>query len=849
MKSAELMQLGERFGVNMLNNYKKPTLFFILSVLLVFCAQSAFALSYSREEINGLLDCFEITEGIDFTDGTKNISRAEFVKTAVKLSNADTNFTVQTSFTDISQSEFKDYIETAYGLGIISDNNLFRPDDAVTRDEAIIMVVNAIGGRDIVNLIGTGSTGYRTLSDKLSLTDGISNTLMTYNDAVTMLGNALTSHSIEFNSSKFSLNSQVLYMNSAFNVYRHSGIVEANSYTGIYTYDGAGHGSVVIDGVTYTDTIGATEYFGRTVIYYTDREDDLICAYPKYDDDVFLVDAFEYDSIEDGKLVYYTDSNKRKTLSLADNPIFIVNGTFTTENAVPQSINYGTYTLIDSDNDGKYDICKITDLSVRKIKSVSKRDFSLTFEDTADSIKLESNEYLDVYIYSNGEEIDFSQLQTGDIVTIEQSTAPNMNYIIVNICTARSIDCQVTSVSQEENIAVFDDTEYKICPNVQISFGVYGTAYFDADGVCIYFENDVSAVYGYIVRMYEDEFSEDVTAKIYTERGRWVNVKFKDKVKFNGTGGFTPQEIRSMSDFYSGDKFKHQLISYRVNGKNEISEINTVQTKYTRWSATEKHAIDNGELVRTLSTTSATYRNSTSNFAGTIFLQPDTIIFMLSPDAGDKLQESDIRIVNSGNFVDGQTYPLVTAYNQTDWGATPVVLVNDADSVYTYSDLAVVLSHSLGLDGEECAATVVKCFYKGAEYSFFMPISEKNALTAGDVISFTIDNDGYISSYKIHSSLGDDEIAHSAVAANTNANSYIVGKVRTINHSDEMITVQRNDSVDTCIFDDSTLVWIYDKSLTSGMVSIGTAADIIEGKTVFLKNAYGKVKQAIVVTE
>lgn len=825
---------------------RNTVIFFINAILVFFIHSVAFAQSYNEDMSIGLLETLDITTETTVSADSKVVTRGEFAKISVKLAGYDTNSSIETSFSDIAGNKYADYIKTALYFGIISDNDIFRPDDPTTRDEAIIMTVSALGGRNFAEMLGQDINGFYEVAKLLGLTDGCNNSIMTGSDTIKMLDNALRTYCIEYNPSGkgYSLNPSELYIHRTFDVYQYEGVVEANSYAGMYEYEGAGRDAVLINGKRYMDYIGGGQYLGRAVYYYVNSEDsDIVYIYPKYNDDVMTVDAFDFSALSSGKFSYYTANNKEKNVKISAKPIFIINNTFVPENEIPEKINYGEYTLVDSDNDGIFDVFLITDLSVYKIKNISERNSTIYFYETEDSINLDSDE-LDLFIYINGEPAKFSDLQIGDIVTIEQSSSTDLNYIIIKVYT-NNISCQVTSTSADNTNVGLDGENYQICPNVYVRLGAYGTAYFDDNERCIYFDIDISVVYGYLSKIYRDESEENVFAKIYTERGRWVDLQLNNNVKLNGKNGCSPDEIYTF--IAPNGVFKHQMISYKIDSNNKITEINTVQTQYTRWTDTEQGAIDNGLLVQTEQASSAIYRETTANFGGTIFIQPDTIIFMLAAGTGDTISDNNISVIKSGELVNGQTYPSVTAYNQTKYGTTPVVLCINPDTVYTYSDLAVVETVAEGIDGDDNVTNVLNCFYKGGNYSFFLKEADSNVFQKGDVFSLALDSDGYINSYEIHCRLGDDDIKPIAVGTNVNANSYILGVVRTINHSFGMVTIQRDSSVDTCVLDSSAEILVYDKSLRKPKTQYGTINDITEGQTVFLKNSYGKVKTAIVV--
>lgn len=830
---------------------KKITqILFCLALLTVFAfsLDSYAAEAYELREQSALLSALEITDDANWADDDVAVTRAEFAKLAVRLSGCDAAMPANGSFTDISNSEYNDYILTALNLNIISDAETFRPLDGITRDEALVMTVSALGGREFANVIGSGMDGFINLSARMGLAKGCDKIIMTRRDAVTMLDNALRSYVIEceYLDETYSLSSSKIYLEEKFKVSRYEGIIEENSYTGLYSLKGAGKGCVSVNGKTYKDTVGASEFLGRNVYYYlNDSKTNIVCISPKYDDDVLTVDSFDFENIEDGKLNYSVDGDEKEA-RISKKPIYLLNGTFVSEGKVPENITYGKYTLADFDDNGVYDIISITDLKVYKIKGISKIKSEIYFEDTDDFAAFDTDD--DIIVTKNNAKINPDELKIGDVVTFEKSASSDINYCKLDVITNKSVS-KITGVDKEDNRIVIDGNTYDILKNIDVKTGLYGTFYLDGARRVVYFDNDISVVYGYITAMHDEAMSDDIYAKIYTERGRWVSLKFADKVTLNGKKGALPKDIYVLPEFKSGSNFNHQLISYKVNGDNEITEFNTARTAYTPWSDEEKAAIDSGLLVLTANESSAYYRRSTYNLAGKIFLQSDTVIFLIAYGVGDTVKDGDIKIVTMSGLSDGASYPNVKSYNRTEYGATPAVVINDSRYTYGFSQFALVTEISTGLDGDGCSTGVLKCYMNGTEYSVFIDDSLNGVFKEGDVISVSLDGNGYVKNYRVRASLGADVIPPFTSGKNTDSYSYILGTVKSYDSASSMLTVDYGGEIDTCILDSGAVILVYEKGKRKSIVSTGSVDDVLDGKTVFLKKNYGKVQNAVVVVD
>ena len=117
-----------------------------------------------------------------YEDGTfapdKDISRAEFTKMIVYMLGLGNLTTPITTFDDVPQTHWANAnIRTAYDLQIINgfDDGLFRPDQPVTYEQALKMVVCTLGYQPYAEQMGGYPYGYREQASILKLTDNVAN--------------------------------------------------------------------------------------------------------------------------------------------------------------------------------------------------------------------------------------------------------------------------------------------------------------------------------------------------------------------------------------------------------------------------------------------------------------------------------------------------------------------------------------------------------------------------------------------------------------------------------------------------------------------------------------------------
>lgn len=154
----------------------------ILALIMCVAGTSVFAFSdvgdQELQDSVSALSRFNIING--YEDGTfrpkANITRAEFATIICKTFMLDTSNTPGDDFVDVSANHWaRDYIYAAKKLGIISGTSLttFAPNDNITYEQAIKMVVASLGYTEEATEKGGYPKGYIMVADELALLDGI----------------------------------------------------------------------------------------------------------------------------------------------------------------------------------------------------------------------------------------------------------------------------------------------------------------------------------------------------------------------------------------------------------------------------------------------------------------------------------------------------------------------------------------------------------------------------------------------------------------------------------------------------------------------------------------------------
>lgn len=152
----------------------------MMPAIAVFAAESSTAYTAENDEYYqeavGFLNYLGIMVGDDKGDmkSEETITRAEIAAIILRITNVQSKSTYAGIFDDVDDSHWAaDDIQTAYDMGIIAGygDGSFGPQDDVTYEQAVKMVVCAIGWGQRAELMGEYPTGYIRQADELKILD------------------------------------------------------------------------------------------------------------------------------------------------------------------------------------------------------------------------------------------------------------------------------------------------------------------------------------------------------------------------------------------------------------------------------------------------------------------------------------------------------------------------------------------------------------------------------------------------------------------------------------------------------------------------------------------------------
>lgn len=502
------------------------------ALLTSFNVQAAFSDvpdDYSYRKAITTLSKLKVIDG--YEDGTfgpnKNITRAEFTKLLVYMLGYGDISTTTTQFEDLAADHWANAnIATAFSLGIVNgySDTEFGPDNAVTYEQALKMVVCALGYQNAAEAMGGYPDGYIAEAASLKLNDGITAAVYTDNASrglvAQIMYNALEIDMYELSGNKYVSTGKNL-LNDYLDTYIMKGTVvgvedsvtidcQTSLNPGFIAIDESSTGDeYVIDYTTYTKSLASmNDFLGKTVqIYY--RKDG-------NSDDLFLIDIdndiyknkelsvmyYNVESFDGNTFKYYVDgTNKKESVRLDTSSLTIryngksirnsvtiagtsknaegnttaVSKECTPEEALTEWISpdsdyfiYGTIKFIDTGSTGKYNIVDIYDYDTIVANSVpSSSDYRISDKTVTGNYLILDPDSID-YTFSimkNNAVIPTTSIAAGDVINYAKSLEDDDCYYTV-YATAKSIKGTITSLNiddkADDKTISIDNVEYRV---------------------------------------------------------------------------------------------------------------------------------------------------------------------------------------------------------------------------------------------------------------------------------------------------------------------------------------------------------------------------------------------------
>ncbi len=661
------------------------------------------------------------------------ITRAEFaaiVSRILGLENAAKASGGTTNYDDVSATHWAaGYINLASGLEIINgygDGN-FGPEDPVTFEQALKMLVVALGYKDDADAKGGYPVGYMIVAAEKGLTDdvdGIAGTPALRGVVAKLTANSLTVET----QLKLVAGDNVTYkadgtLLEKLDVTKSEGVITATDVDDEeVTINGDDAGKYEV-GIT-----NAIDLLGYNVEYYFDDDETLVMVTKKDNTEVVVPskDITSVDSTSDVLTVNYEDEENDEAESITADATKLYFNTDKVKDGADSGSDVddevdaldltgvGQWVFVDNDNDDEYDYVFATEYTTYVVDEVNEEDEAISNK-LGEEIDL-SDEDVTTVITKDGSIIDFTDLQEWDVLEVlENEDGDYRKIMVVNDTVEGSVNANAGG-----NTWIIGFRDYKVLASAvdedgdtyNTQLGDEGIFYLDMNGDVIAANLDEEGTdqyaYAYVIKGFVDSSYgvADVRLTVLNAAGDEVVFEVADKLEVNGTS-VEEEDITGSADastdvVANSVTLNGELVKYEMNSDGEVKAILTsADADLTEESASADRDFD--EDTRIL---------------GNYKITEDTLIFSVA----------DSEVYDVTNLEDNGTYTSAI-YDAT--GSKPKAILVTAGTFNGSADTvtAVVVSLLSVLDEDDNTISKLVAYVEGERVSYAEADDYSNTFT------------------------------------------------------------------------------------------------------------------------
>lgn len=666
-----------------------------------------------------------------------SVTRGEFAAVVVKaLGYGEQGETpVDTVFTDVDHTKwFSGYVKIASDMALINGvgGTLFDPDSAVTQEEAVKIVVSALGYGEYAEIQGGYPRGYITIANRQDLINGSvfdGQAKMKRKDVVNLIYNALNVDLMQLSSVGESNNYKVIegatLLTKNFHLKKINGVLRTVENRSIVYGEEAGENAIILGDELYrmNNAASVAGLIGYNVDCYVNQKESgevrMLVKSKKNKD--LLIAADDIVGAEIEQLRYEDASSKVRTLNLSGIDEVLYNGRsvfdYTAEDLKPDN---GMILLIDNDANGSYDILSISTFDTVMVESKNSSTKSVYNKLDGQNYLLDEDKLKSVTITKDGEKASFDDIQEKDVLCIFQDKdktiviAEIVSVIISGTVSEINHDDGRTQVKVGGKEYTLSTAFEKAVQKQEIQLGAAYNMYLDREGKAAYVTVDSNRLqYAYLIAVASNgnRLDNKFLAFVLTDVGKTAEVPFADKVVINNGTQIKSEEVWALL----GET--EQIVKYQTNGDGEIKKLYTAVTQESDDDGDEQLVLNKQYTTKAKARYKSTPNALCINaFVGVAepgqtpeyLLASDVVIFRISQDENGKFDEEYSGVETS---IANDTLLVCDVYDATKTNevkALKIVMESKADGGTDVVSNIVVdsVGTSLNADGEE-----VRCLY------------------------------------------------------------------------------------------------------------------------------------------
>ncbi|MBE7014053.1 MAG: hypothetical protein E7419_02460 [Ruminococcaceae bacterium] len=645
----------------------------------------------------------------------------------------------------------------------------FGKDQEITVPMVSAALVRALGYKEFAEYYSGYELGYVTMADKAGLLKGISQSgSLKSKDIIRILYNFMNAEVYEtVGVSNNNYIKEATSGNTILKVYHNIAsvrdIVKSNEVTSLTSKKGTDEDAVVIGNICLnTNGTSLNQYLGYSVEAYYNVEDETILFAGVTDkNNALVIDIDTFVRYLSEKITYEKDS-KELTVSLSSSADIIYNGKFEPfSKKLFENIANGNITLIDNNNDNKYDVAFINSYINGVLDTKSNDGYVLRFKNNVPSIKLEDYAAYDIKDAA-GKNVAFEVISENNVLSIQESK--DKSYMLITVGTASTIgslteiysDGRVTRLNIGGELIKADPVF--VSSNSFLKPGITGEFFADAYGRIAHYSEITtrSAGYAYFIGMWDEGESYDyVNIKMFTEGKQLVELKTAKKVTIDGVAGVSSKTLMENKQLFNWSKeedpndpgtlidtkgkAKPQLISYKLNSDGDIIKIDTP------FYNVGVENPDNTLMIVTINE-EMEYDSIDIAFGESVYLNGGCRVFTIPNENIAFADATEFDVKAPSSIFRGEAKYTISAYKTSSNTLGADILVTESTSGGSFDsyDHAYVVSDITDIwdEKEEKAIKKLSYFHDGKERNCLVPESSYlNGISKGDVVILSINSD------------------------------------------------------------------------------------------------------------
>lgn len=861
-----------------MKNFKKISAF-ILSIMMLFSFMPVGAFTIADdvnntayEESAYVLGALGIMVGDAGTGNFRpedSITRAEFARVAVSLLGLDDiaeSAKGESKYPDVSLDHWANgYINTATAQNLVigRDDGNFAPEESITYQDAITILVRAMGYEPSANSKGGYPAGFLAVATQTGLTKNAASaaTLAVKRGIVANLtNNALTINMMEQTGFGSNVNYEIVdktILEDVLDVEYGEGQIVANGFSTL-----VGASSLKEDEVKINDIIfnvgdsNAENLLGYYVDYYAIDDENgsdntlLLVRPEKTKTEEITIDGENIEKVTKDEVEYWINKEKdtkTEQIELSSDLKYIYNGVGISADIskIPVKTN-GTVKFLDTNKDGKFDIVYIDIIKNLVVEEVIESSYKVIDKYGNETLTLdpEDSGYHFVLVNEDNATVEIKDLKEWDILSYTISENKKLIRVFLSRAT---VEGKITEIS--DNKYTINGTEYVVADNFEETLKLEdeGIFYLDAYGriAAVNKSHSLSKNYGYLINAgVNGSVDTNVLFKILGKDGKVETLNAEEKIRFNDKAGILATD--AYKTLLDGEKVKSQLITYKVNSDGKITEIDLAKDLSGGTLTVDKY-----DFVKNFEGDDVLYTSSSSKL-GKFNITDETIVFDIPASSTDYTKYS---VTDKSMFENESLYNVSVFDVAEDLTAGVVIVTNSDGKTNAESPIGVVskITTTRNEDGEQVEKLYLA--YKGEIVSYetdglgvLVKGKDNKKLEAGDVIQFKLDSKGRIEKFDLLFDI--NEKATEFEKDVTDKMTLVYGKVT------KKFANSINVSVNGGAVENYSLnnvdVYLYNSQKSANKISVATTGDIQrydseDESRVLLRIYNGEVKEVVIV--